>query len=83
MSSDFHTSDSTDQSRALQVCHRCATPAHSKCYRAAVTSEIDHFDKVGGKKKVNKYKETEEGEQKVSSCKKNCLEISVFSLGEF
>lgn len=51
MSSDFHTSDSTDQSRALQVCHRCATPAHSKCYRAAVTSEIDHFDKVGGKKK--------------------------------
>lgn len=44
VSNNFHKSNCTDQSGALGVCHRCVTPAHCKCCRAAVTSEIDDFD---------------------------------------
>lgn len=31
VSNNFHMSDCTDQSWALDVCHRCVTPAHPKC----------------------------------------------------
>lgn len=62
VSSYFHIFNCTDHSWVLDVCHRCVTPTQSKCYRGAVTCEIDELARVWGRK-VNKYKETEEEEE--------------------
>lgn len=62
VSSYFHIFNCTDHIWVLDVCHRCVTPTQSKCYRGAVTCEIDELARVWGRK-VNKYNETEEEEE--------------------